>query len=333
MVVRCVATILALCALAYPASAESVRGIDEEFFAPGGVLDQSLPVSAVPATGGTSGAASSAALEGFAGVEASTSRSASDQAASLGSVASEGVSTPGVAVPGGASGEAGDPGLPIGADDLASSGLRMVSGLALVIALIFGVNAFLKRTRGGMLGVTHGLIRRIATEPIGPNQAITILDVAGKVLVVGITDKGMTPLGELDGEHADRVRLLGSQAVSANGGGGLRGGFGRALRGFLRGWRGEELTPDAAVAPGMESTLVRSSARRDPERRAAAFADKPAGQPSASSRFESMDPISAGAVAIGSAQPRAAGERRRRLDERASAFLAQQREALRGMSL
>lgn len=330
---RIILAILALVTIAFPAHAESARGIDEGFFAPGGALDQSLPVAAVPAPGGLSGEASAAAPEGIAGAGTSATTGSTDQAASLGSGASEGVSTPDASGPGGASGEAGDPGLPLGADDLASSGLRMVAGLALVIALIFGVNAFLKRARGGSLGVAHGLIRRIATEPIGPNQAVTILEVAGKVLVVGITDKGMTPLGELDGEHADRVRLLGSQAAAANEGEGLRGGFGRALQGFTRGWRGEELTADAAVAPGMEATPARSSARRAPERRAAPLAGKPSGMAPSPSRFESMDPMPAGAAAIGAAHPRATDERRRRLDERASAFLAQQREALKGMNL
>lgn len=339
--VRCVASLLALCALAYPASAEAARGIDEAFFAPGGALDQTLPVTAVPAPGAATAPAAAAPAATAPG------QVASGEAASLGGgavpaavadplaapdpVAAAGEAIPDASAPGAADGGVEDPGLPLGADDLASSGLRMVTGLAFVIALIFGVNAFLKRTRGGSLGVAHGMIRRIATEPIGPNQAVTILEVAGKVLVVGITDKGMTSLGELDGEHADRVRLMSSQAAVAEHGEASRGGFGRALRGFTRGWRGEELTPDAAVAPGMEPAPARSAARRAPERRGAASPAAKAPSSPASPRFEPLDPMPAGASGLGS--PRGAEERRRRLDERASAFLAQQREALRGMNL
>jgi flagellar biogenesis protein FliO len=110
------------------------------------------------------------------------------------------------------------PGLPEiapgGAASLAESGFKVVGALFFVSLLIV---TFYKIGRKAKLPFFAGSehVRRIATEAIGPNQFISIVEVAGKVLVLGVSEKGLSTLTELEGEAADRLRLAEQGAEEA----------------------------------------------------------------------------------------------------------------------
>lgn len=293
------------------AIAEQGRGIDATFFAPGGSLDQQLPAEIATAP------ASLTDAQGAEGAIGASGTAAASNGSSAGSLSA--------AVPE----ENEAPGIPLDAGDLAYSGVRLFVGLSVVIALIYAINAFLRRTRSPLVAGS-GLVRRLAMESIGPNQVINIVEVSGKVIVVGVTDKGMTMLTELQGEAADRARLVHSRAAAGNGGPGQRGAFGAALRQFTGNWLGGKLEPQASSAPGMGRSDLRDDDFLAP---ATSYGEevgrRKAGQGRAT-RSSSSLPLPSAAVPASAADPQ---NRRKRLDERASAFLAQQQDLIRGLNL
>jgi flagellar biosynthetic protein FliO len=74
---------------------------------------------------------------------------------------------------------------------------RMVVGLVIVIAVIFGIYWLLKtwgaRTKGGA-AMNNGQIEVLATTALTPNRTVHLLRVGTDVVLVGATDGGVTPL-------------------------------------------------------------------------------------------------------------------------------------------
>lgn len=332
------ASLALLLLAATPAVAEQPRGIDESFFAPGGALDNVLPAEAAmasrsaqsafgaPAAGAAAPLVDAAPLAEAAPLMEATALPGA--AAGMPAPASEAAPAEG-ASPAAEDGDAtATPGIPFGPGDLAASGLRLFLGLAFVVALIYGLNALLRRTRGPLVA-GESLVRRLASETIGPNQVVHILDVSGRILVVGVTDKGMTMLGDLDGEAADRARLAASRRSAVESGDGARASFGRALRNFTSGWTGERLEPGSSPAPGMagiEPGDVRAAELAGASRSSARDGRAPRRDPAGVSPERERP----GAERPGAERPSA---ERRRLDERLGASLARQREILRGLNL
>lgn len=91
-------------------------------------------------------------------------------------------------------------------DELGASAFKVLGALVFVSLLIIGLYKLGRKARLPFLG-GEGVIRRIAMEPIGPNQYINVVEIGGKVIVLGMSEKGITMLTELDGEQLDRVRL------------------------------------------------------------------------------------------------------------------------------
>ncbi len=90
--------------------------------------------------------------------------------------------------------------------DLVPGTLRVMGSLLLVSLLIVGIYKLGRKTKLPFFG-GEGIVRRVATEPIGPNQFINIVEVADRMLVLGVSEKGITMLTELSGESRERVRL------------------------------------------------------------------------------------------------------------------------------
>lgn len=329
------------------ALAEQARGIDEAFFAPGGALDERLPAelatAPAPAAGAASGNGAPSGVGASPGVGDDVVAEATVAAGATSPASVDAIESPGIPLDGG---------------DLAYSGARLFVGLGVVIALIYAINAFLRRS-GTPLAAGSGLVRRLAMETLGPNQIINIVEVSGKVIVIGVTDKGMTMLTELQGEAADRARLAHSRAASGSEGAAGRGSFGGALRQFTGNLFGGRLDPRSSSAPGMEraaflpeaypagphrDTLVPNDALAPSD----ALAPRPRGRARAGgasatgSGAANWTPPHRRSAAMAGAGERGAagldssaepGDRRRRLDERASAFLAQQQDLIRGLNL
>ncbi|WP_173047058.1 flagellar biosynthetic protein FliO [Nitrospira sp. KM1] len=76
---------------------------------------------------------------------------------------------------------------------------RMLSSLALVIALMLILAAVARRLLGTRLPVQTAvpLVRVIGSGYLGPRKTVSLVSVAGEILVVGTTQHDIVPLGRL----------------------------------------------------------------------------------------------------------------------------------------
>jgi len=64
----------------------------------------------------------------------------------------------------------------------------------------------------------HEAISILSTVSLGPNKFIQIVDVAGKIFLLGVTDNNVNLLTEIkDREEIDRIRLLSSRSTPVKG--------------------------------------------------------------------------------------------------------------------
>lgn len=89
--------------------------------------------------------------------------------------------------------------------DSASTFLRIIVSLGIVIALAFSASWFLQK-KSGISGNSLGKV--IGILPIGNRKFIYIVDIVGKVLILGVTDSNINSLGEVTDKHMlDSLRL------------------------------------------------------------------------------------------------------------------------------
>ncbi|WP_374260991.1 flagellar biosynthetic protein FliO [Zoogloea sp.] len=81
--------------------------------------------------------------------------------------------------------------------DLTSSALQMFLGLGLVIGLLVVSLHVLKRLGAGK-GGGAGLIKLRGAASVGPRERVVLVEVADKVLVLGVAPGRVTPLHTLD---------------------------------------------------------------------------------------------------------------------------------------
>jgi flagellar protein FliO/FliZ len=89
--------------------------------------------------------------------------------------------------------------------------LKMLSALALVLGLMvvamFFLRKFMSKTGGGV--ESDELVKIVSTRYLGPKSSIVILDVLGRVVVVGVTNQQISLLTEIDDrESLDRLKTL-----------------------------------------------------------------------------------------------------------------------------
>ena len=75
-----------------------------------------------------------------------------------------------------------------------SSYLRLVIGLAIVIALVFGIRKLLKRTQKGRTHSATAHLAVVATTPLAQNRAVHLVRVGDELVLVGSAEQGVTPL-------------------------------------------------------------------------------------------------------------------------------------------
>ncbi|RCK75269.1 MAG: hypothetical protein OZSIB_4353 [Candidatus Ozemobacter sibiricus] len=93
-------------------------------------------------------------------------------------------------------------------DPLATT-LRILTSLAFVIALVFGLSWLLQR-RGPLGGQPIG--RVLGILPLDGHRSVYVVDILGKVLMLGVADHGVTLLGEVtDKLVIDELRLAARQ--------------------------------------------------------------------------------------------------------------------------
>ena len=100
----------------------------------------------------------------------------------------------------------------LGATALPAIG-RMAAALVVVIIAIYAVVYLLKRVlHGRMRHAGHGhLLEVVETCHLAPKQSMALVRVADKAVLVGVSEKGMTVLTELD---ADQTAVALSESVS-----------------------------------------------------------------------------------------------------------------------
>lgn len=68
--------------------------------------------------------------------------------------------------------------------------------------------------KAGLQVSGHEAIKILSMIPVGPNRTLQLIDVAGKVYLLGISESGINMLTEIkDREEIDRIRLLSSKST------------------------------------------------------------------------------------------------------------------------
>ncbi|HNX77178.1 MAG TPA: flagellar biosynthetic protein FliO [Candidatus Rifleibacterium sp.] len=89
--------------------------------------------------------------------------------------------------------------------DPMGTSLRIISSLFGVILLAFGVSWFIQK-KGGLGGNVFGKV--VGILPLDNRRMIYIVDIMGRVLILGVTETNINLLGELtDKETLDSLRL------------------------------------------------------------------------------------------------------------------------------
>lgn len=83
--------------------------------------------------------------------------------------------------------------------DFWDSAFRMLSALAVVLALMMIVVAIVRRVTGARFcaPVDAPLVRILSTGYVGPKKTISVVSVAGELLIIGATATDLIPLGRL----------------------------------------------------------------------------------------------------------------------------------------
>lgn len=99
--------------------------------------------------------------------------------------------------------------------DFWDSVLRMLSSLGIVLALMMVVVAIARRVMGTRSGAAADapLVRVLSTGYLGPKKSISVVSVAGDLLIIGTTATDVIPLGRV--RNAERIRQLAPHAASA----------------------------------------------------------------------------------------------------------------------
>ena len=123
--------------------------------------------------------------------------------------------------------------------------VRTIVGLAIVIAVIYGLYWVLKQVKSSREERASGQgLGTLATLPLGPNRALHLVRAGGEIVLLGVGEGGVTPirtygehearaLGLLAGEDDDRASGGPTGGASLPGVPAPKPSFGRALRSSL----------------------------------------------------------------------------------------------------
>ncbi|MCW2697261.1 MAG: fliO, partial [Modestobacter sp.] len=94
--------------------------------------------------------------------------------------------------------------------------VRLVLSLAFIAAVLLFASRLAKK-RG--LGQGNGLIEVVARQRMGRASSVSVLRVAGRVLVIGSTDEQVTLLAEMEESEVQTALAAAPRAVPAGGDG------------------------------------------------------------------------------------------------------------------
>ena len=87
--------------------------------------------------------------------------------------------------------------------------VRTFVGLAVVVAVIYGLYWILRQVKAGREERAHGTgLKTTATVPLGPNRALHLVRAGNELMLVGVADHAVTPIRTYTEEEARAAGLL-----------------------------------------------------------------------------------------------------------------------------
>jgi flagellar protein FliO/FliZ len=91
--------------------------------------------------------------------------------------------------------------------------VRTIVGLAIVLAVIYGVYWLLRSAGRARSGRADERIGVIATTPLAPNRALHLVRAGDELILVGATEHSITPLRVYSGDDALNVEAAASETA------------------------------------------------------------------------------------------------------------------------
>jgi flagellar protein FliO/FliZ len=86
---------------------------------------------------------------------------------------------------------------------------RMIVGLAVVLGVIYGLSWVLKQVKAAKEGSSSGAgLASMASLPLGPNRSVHLVRVGHELVLLGVGEKGVTPIRRYDEDEARIAGLL-----------------------------------------------------------------------------------------------------------------------------
>jgi flagellar protein FliO/FliZ len=117
--------------------------------------------------------------------------------------------------------------------------VRTIVGLAIVIAVIYGLYWVLKQVKASREEKASGEgLASLATLPLGPNRSLQLVRAGRELVLIGVSEHGVTPVRTYSEDEAEAVGLLDPELVEddvprGNGGGG-GGALGKLIEDLRR---------------------------------------------------------------------------------------------------
>jgi flagellar protein FliO/FliZ len=80
--------------------------------------------------------------------------------------------------------------------------VRTIAGLFIVIAVIYGIAWILKQAKKGKTRPTGQGLSQVANLPLGSGRSVTVVRAGREVIVVGVSENGVTPIRTYSEEEA-----------------------------------------------------------------------------------------------------------------------------------
>lgn len=135
--------------------------------------------------------------------------------------------------------------------------IRVVIVLALLCAGVWGIMVFLRKSTG-MNVADDPYLKAVASLSLGQNRSAQILSVGSRAFLVGITDRAVNLIAELDDrELIDAMNLSADKTSSAS-----VAGFQSILASFLPGSGKQKKNREPDSAPAFGAELIRRQRER-----------------------------------------------------------------------
>ena len=93
---------------------------------------------------------------------------------------------------------------------------RMVVGLAVVIAVIYGLSWVLKQVKASKEGTAAGSgLSTISSLPLGPNRSVHLVRAGSDLVLLGAAEKGITPIRTYTEDEARAAGLIPDEDLPA----------------------------------------------------------------------------------------------------------------------